>query len=190
MNPALGIVIVIGLLVIEGLLFSCSIIKRNEKIANLEDEVRIRDKRIDDKNEIISQKRHEISELYETAVRMKKNNEELSRNNEFLQDQINAYKNRPLKFETFMTQPIEYVCDVHVDGSFFLSVPDAKKQFLDRVAQEFAHEIMQEDNNFDLTVERSFVNPDDTHYRFKIRVVPYNHNINYTEEGFFSGRRF
>lgn len=190
MDPVLGIVIAVGLLVIEGLLFSCSIIKRNEKIADLENEVKIRERRIDDKNEVIARRDREISELYETAVRMKKNNKELSRNNDFLQDQINAYKSRPLKFETFMTQPIEYMRDVHVDGSFFLNVPDAKKQFLDRVAQEFAHEIMQEDNNFDLTVERSLVNPDDTHYRFKIRVVPYNHNINYTEEGFFSGRRF
>lgn len=190
MNPVLDIILLIGFLAFEAGIFIIHIIDKNEKIVNLEDKVRIRNRRIDDKNEIISQKKHEISELYETTVRMKKNNEELSHNNAFLQDQINAYKNRPLKFETFMTQPIEYVRDVHVDGSFFLSVPDAKKQFLDRVAQEFAHEIMQEDNNFDLTVERSLVNPDDIHYRFKIRIVPYNHNIDYTEEGFFSGRRF
>lgn len=190
MNPVLDIILLIGFLFIEACIFIIKLADRDEKIANLENEVKIRERRIDDKNTIISRKDREISELYETAVRMKKNNKELSRNNEFLQDQINAYKNRPLKFETFMTQPIEYVRDVHVDGSFFLNVPNSKKQFIDRVAQEFAHEIMQEDNNYDLTVERSFVNPDDTHYRFKIRVVPYNHNINYTEEGFFSGRRF
>ena len=183
MNPVLDIILLIGFLAFEAGIFIIHIIDKNEKIANLESEAKIREKRIDSKNDIIFQKDCIISKLNE-------NNEELSHNNAFLQDQINAYKNRPLKFETFMTQPIEYVRDVHVDGSFFLNVPDAKKQFLDRVAQEFAHDIMQEDNNFDLTVERSFVNPDDTHYRFKIRVVPYNHNINYTEEGFFSGRRF
>lgn len=190
MDPVLDIILLIGFLFIEACIFIIKLADRDEKIANLENEVKIRERRIDDKNTIISRRDREISTLEGAIVRMKENNKELSRNNEFLQDQINAYKNRPLKFETFMTQPVEYVRDVHVDGSFFLNVPDAKKQFLDRVAQEFAHEIMQEDNNFDLTVERSLVNPDDTHYRFKIRVVPYNHNINYTEEGFFSGRRF
>lgn len=190
MNPVLGIIILIGFLAFEAGLFITKLIDKDEKIADLEREVRIERIRISKINELISRKNHEISTLEGTIVRMKENNEKLSRNNMFLQDQINAYKSRPLKFETFMAQPIEYVRDVDVDGSFFLNVPDAKKQFLDRVAQEFAHEIMQEDNNYDLKVERSLINPDNTHYRFKIRVVPYNHNINYTEEGFFSGRRF
>lgn len=183
MDPVLDIILLIAFLFIEACIFIIKLADRDEKIADLENEVKIRERRIDDKNTIISRRDHEISTLEGTIV-------ELSHNNAFLQDQINAYKSRPLKFETFITQPVEYVRDVNVDGSFFLNVPDAKKQFLDRVAQDFAHEIMQEDNNFDLKVERSLINPDNTHYRFKIRVVPYNHNIDYTKEGFFSGRRF
>jgi uncharacterized protein (DUF3084 family) len=85
MNPVLDIILLIGFLFIEACIFIIKLADRNEKIADLENEVKIRDKRIDKKNDIILQRNHEISELYETAVRMKENNKELSRNNEFLQ---------------------------------------------------------------------------------------------------------
>lgn len=68
MDPVLGIVIVISLLVIEGLLFSCSIIKRNEKIESLNSEIRIKDRKIIEKSEIIYKRDNEISTLEGTIV--------------------------------------------------------------------------------------------------------------------------
>ena len=190
MDPVLGIIIAISLLVIEGLLFSCSIIKRNEKIADLNSEIRIRDRKIKEKNETISKSDNEISVLRGTIVRMKENTEKLSRNNEFLLKEIDAYKNAPMRVETFMVQPVELTRDVQVDSSFFLNVPDAKKQLMHKVAEDFAWGILNEDNTYKLEVERSFTNPDMTTFRFKIRVCPYNHNIDYDAEGYFSGRMY
>lgn len=190
MDPVLGIVIAIGLLVIEGLLFSCSIVTRNEKIENLNSEIKIKDRKIVEKSETIFKRDNEIDVLRGTIVRMKENTEKLSRNNEFLQKEINAYKNAPMKIETFMVQPVELTRDVQVDSSFFLNVPDAKKQLMHKVAEDFAWGILNDYNTYKLEVERSFTNPDMTTYRFKIRVCPYNHNIDYDAEGYFSGRMY
>lgn len=188
MDPVLDIILLIGFLFIEACIFIIKLADRDEKIASLENEVKIRERRIDDKNTIISRRDREISKLEDTIDCMKENIEKLSRNNEFLQDQINAYKNRPLKFETFVAQPVELTRDVQVDSSFFLNVPDAKKQLMHKVAEDFAWGILNEDNTYKLEVQRSFTNPDMTTFRFKIRVCPYNHNIDYDAEGYFSGR--
>ena len=126
-----------------------------------------------------------------TIVRMKKKNESLTELNGLLEKRVEALKQAPLKFETFYVQPIEITREINVDDSFFehFGAINAEDMIIKRVAEDFATTIMNDYNNYQLKKSISFMG-DSTVFQFKMRIYPYNHNINYRKEGLFSPRKF
>ena len=126
-----------------------------------------------------------------TIVRMKQEKEKLIGINGFLENQVEALRKQPLKFETFCVKPIEFERTVDIDNGYFelFNSREAEDVIIREVAKEFATTIMNDYNNYKVEKAISFMG-NSTKFNFKIRIYPYNHNINYREEGFFSPRKF